>query len=196
MALGPSYADCFFQNTGDFTALASFTSEASLLAGQKHQPVLRAGLLANRDGPPRVLTFYAMGVLSCTGTPTYTFTCRLGSTAGDSSLAGTAVGVSAAITCASGVTNKWWELMLRLVCRTPGIGSGNCTVAGAGYVASPGGFASPFRYALEPTTPDTATWTATLAGEVANYFNLSVACSASSASNTIQCKHLEAWSGN
>lgn len=196
MALGRSYADCFFAGTGDFTALSSFTSEASLLAGTKRQPIVPAGFLANPDAAARILTFRAMGVLSCTGTPTYTFTCRLGTTAGDSSLTGTAVGVSAAITCASGITNKWWELVLTLVCRTPGIGSGNVTVAGAGYVNSPGGFASPFTYPLEPTTPDTATWTATLQGEVANYFNLSVACSVSSASNTITCKHLEAWSGN
>jgi len=195
MALGTSYADCAFTNTADFTALSSFTSEASLLAGLNDQPVIKAGFFANRgNASGKVIHFYAMGVLSCTGTPTYTFTVRIGSTA--AAITGTAVGVSAAITCASGVTNKWWDLYLRLVCRTPGIGSGNATLAGAGYVRSPGGFASPFTYALEPTTPDTATWTATIDGSVQNYLNLSVACSASSASNTITCKHAELWSGN
>lgn len=183
-------SELLFANRADFTPLASFTSEASLLAGTNQQPVIPALFFNDNKGFGRSISFMARGVLGSTSTPTYTFQARLGTTAGSAYLGGTSVGVSAAITTASGVTNKWWELRLDLTCYTPGIGTNNTTLSGAGYVRSPGGFASPFGYAIEPTTPDTATWTATIDSALTQYFNLSVTCSASSASNTITCKQL------
>jgi hypothetical protein len=102
-----------------------------------------------------------------------------------------ALAVSAALTTGSGVTNQWWRLFLRCICRTPGQAAGNTTFSVDGFVQS-GGLASPFVYPLEPTTPDTATWTvapANFDAKVNNYLQLSAACSASSASNTIRCKN-------
>jgi hypothetical protein len=52
------------------------------------------------------------------------------------------------------------------------------------------GFASPYRYPVEVTTPDTATWTQTFNGNSTYYLNLSLTWSASSASNTATCKEL------
>lgn len=188
-----SWSECLWASvpmatSAGYTALASFTSEASLIAGSAEQPYLAPFYFDGQGAQRKTLSFLARGVLSSTGTPTYTFQVRLGSTIGSTQLGGSSLGVSAAITTASGVTNKWWELKLDIICYTPGQGSGATTLICAGYVASPGGFASPFVYALEPTTPDTATWTQTIDNSVTQYFNLSVTCSASSASNTIQCK--------
>ncbi len=104
--------------------------------------------------------------------------------------------MTAAITTASGVSNQLWFLKLDLTCFTPGIGSTNCTLSGGGYVMSPGGFASPFVYAIEPTTPDTATWTSTIDGSLTQYLNLSVTWSSSSSSNTIRVKNLRAFAWN
>lgn len=186
--LTPTYSEVFFRNKGDFTAVNTTASEASLLAGQNQQPTIPAQFFEQL--PFRAVSFTARGVLSTTSTPTIIFQARLGTTVGSSTLSGTSCGVTAAITTASGVTNKYWELRLDLICTVAGQGSTNATLAGAGYVMSPGGFASPFVYALEPTTPDTATWTMTIDDSVSQYFNLSVTWGTSSASNTITCKQL------
>ncbi len=52
------------------------------------------------------------------------------------------------------------------------------------------GFASPFTYAIEPTTPDTATWTAVIDASLTYYLNVSVTWGTSSSSNTITLKQL------
>jgi hypothetical protein len=190
--LTQSYSELFFANAADYTAFNTSSSEGSLLAGVNKQPIIPALFLAGNQAVGKTFRFEASGVLGTTSTPTIIFQCRLGTTLGSSYLSGTSVGVTAAITTASGVSNKWWYLCLDLACYTPGIGSTNCTLSGAGYVMCPGGFASPFFYPLEPTTPDTATWTAAIDGSVTQYFNLSVTWSASSSSNTITCKNLRA----
>jgi hypothetical protein len=187
----PSWNETIFANTSDFTALSSFTAEASLLAGLNQQPIIPAAFFADMRAYGSALRVKARGVVGCTGTPTYTFQVRLGSTAGSSDLTGASVGVSAAITMQSGVSNKQWELELTLVCTTPGIASTNGVLSGAGFVSSFHGFASPFWYPLQPTTPDTATWTTGgFNFALQHYLNLSVTCSASSASNTIRAKQL------
>lgn len=188
---GGTWSECLFSNRADYNAFASSAAEGSLLAGVNQQPVIPALYFDGTKGFGRSISLLARGVLGTTGTPTVVFQVRLGTTAGSSTLTGSSVGVSAAITTASAVSNKWWELRLDLVCNTPGIGSGNCTLSGSGYVTSPGGFASPFTYPLEPTTPDTATWTQTIDASQTQYLNLSVTWGASSPSNTITCKKLQ-----
>lgn len=187
--------ETLWTNAADGTAHANSTSEVSLLTGLNDQPVLPALFFHNKVGRQRLVSLLARGVFSTTGTPTLIFQVRLGETAGASFVSGTSVGVSAAITTGSGVSNKWWELRLDLMCRTPGIGANNTTLAGSGYVKSPTGFASPFLYPLEPTTPDTATWTATINNAVTQYLNVSATWSAASASNTITMKECY-FSGN
>lgn len=186
-----TWTEALFLNRADYTAVASTAAEASLLGGVNNQPFIPALYFANTSNFGRGIKIVAKGVLSTTSTPTIIFQARLGSTLGSSYLSGTSVGVSAAITTQSGVTNKQWELSLDLVCNTPGIGTNNTTLSGAGWVTSPGGFAAPYIYPLQPTTPDTGTWTSTIDAALTYYLNLSVTWSASSASNTITLKHLQ-----
>jgi hypothetical protein len=185
-----TWSELMWVNTADYSAVNTTASEASLLGGVNDAPTIPALYFYNKQGRGRAVTLIARGILGTTSTPTIIFQVRFGTTSGSSFLSGTSVAVGAAITTASGVSNKYWELRLDLVCNTPGIGTGNCTLSGAGYVMSPGGFASPFIYPLEPTTPDTATWTSTIDGSLTQYVNLSATWSASSASNTITCKQL------
>jgi len=186
-----TYDETFFINEADHTALSNSTSEGSLLAGTNRQPIVPANYFLQQGSQFRGLSLLARGVLSTTSTPTIIFQVRLGETAGHTFLSGASIGVTAAITTASGVTNQWWELRLDLVCTVRGVGTGNATLAGSGYVMSPGGFASPFVYPLLPTTPPTATWTQTFNAAVTQYLNLSATWSAASASNTITCKQLQ-----
>jgi hypothetical protein len=188
-----TWSEVIFSNGADGTAVASTASEASLLGGLNNQPTFRLGYFTDNGALKRVTTVKASGVFSNTGTPTLIFQLRLGSTSGSSTLSGTSLGVSAAITTANGVTNKYWELNFDFITTVSGIGSNNTTISGGGIVLSPGGFASPFTYPLEPTTPDTGTWTQTFDGGVTQFLNLSVTWSASSASNSITMKKL--WVG-
>lgn len=185
-----TWGEVMYVNMADFSAVASTASETSLLGGVNDLPLIPATFWQNKLGRGRAIRILARGVLSTTSTPTIVFQVRLGTTGGSSFLSGTSVGVSATITTASGVTNQWWELLLELTCYTPGIGAGNTTLSGSGYVKSPGGFASPFEYALEPTTPPTATWTATVDNSVIQFPNVSITWGTSSASNTATCKQL------
>jgi hypothetical protein len=188
---GGTWSECLFQSRADYNAFNSSAAEGSLLAGVNQQPVIPALYFDGLKGFGRSISLLARGVMGTTGTPTLIFQVRLGTTAGASTLTGSSVGVSASITTASAVSNKWWELRLDLVCQTPGQGSGNTTLSGSGYVMSPGGFASPYVYPLEPTTPDTATWTQTLDSTATQYLNLSATWGTSSPSNTITCKKLQ-----
>lgn len=188
-----TWAELMYANSTDFTGLSAFTTEASLLQGLNEQPTIPPNFFVNRR---KAISLLARGTLSTTGTPTYTFQWRLGSTQGSSFLSGPSIGVSVAITTLSGVTTVWWESRIELALYTPGQGSNNATLSGSGYVSSPAGFAAPGFYEMEPTTPPTATWTATIDSAIQWYVNLSVTCSANSASNAVRCKQLWMWGWN
>ncbi len=173
-----------------FTAIASVNVDTTLLAGPNEQPTIPAFFYFNKQGLLRKIRLRSKGVLSCTATPTYTFKWSFSTTSGSATI-GTTLAISAAITCASGITNQMWESQLDLTCTAVGTGSGNTTVNVSGWVKSPGGFAAPYEYGMMPSQGALATWTATLDNSLTNYINLSVAPSASSSSNTVQCKHLE-----
>lgn len=189
------YCKALFANhKADYTALASFTSEASLWSGNSLQPRVQTGLFDGPDAVGRTILLRARGVVSSTGTPTYTFTVRFGTTI--AAISDAAIASSAAIATASGITNKRWELELYITCRTPGQGAGNTTFSVDGKVGSAGGFATtqPWYALTGGLGGESGTWTVAPANfdpVKENYLNLSAACSASSASNTIQCKSVE-----
>lgn len=187
---GPGFSNTEFAYGTDFTAVASSNVEATLLAGANLQPTIPANLLGTPSNVTRRFRLCAKGVFSTTGTPTMTFTVRMSSTQGSATLTGAILGISAAITTGSGVSNKQWWLNVDFVCKTAGQGSGNATVTTSGEVFSPGGFASPFFYPLQASAPDTATWTQTYDGAVNQYLNVDLTWSASSPSNTCTLKQL------
>jgi len=185
-----TWSEQLYTATADFTANANTSAETSLLAGTNNQPTIPALFWNYANAFGRTIVIRAAGVLSTTSTPTIIFQLRLGTTLGSSFLSGTSIGVTAAITTASGVTNALWELEYVLTCRSPGQGSGNTTLSGYGRLISGAGFAAPYVYALSPTTPPTGTWTSTVDNTVTQYVNLSTTWSAASSSNTITCKSL------
>jgi hypothetical protein len=185
-----SWQELVWANVTDGTALASSSSEGSLLAGLNEQPVFEAFTFAGPMRGRRTFRIRAAGVFSNTGTPTLTFQLRLGTTAGASDLTGASLAQSTAISTSSGVTNVLWELEYVGTVRTPGLGTGNATVSGWGVVRSPAGFASPFAYAMAPSIGSPAGWTQTFNAGLDQFINLSATWSASSASNTITLKHM------
>lgn len=174
----------------DFTALNTFTAEASLLQPTGNQPFIRAHFFSGPGARGRRMRFRAWGVVSSTGTPTFQFAGRLSATVGTATVDGTLVGQSAAITTGNGITNQIWVYELLLTCRVPGQGGTNATINCAGTVRCPG-FAAPYEYILVPTTGTPQTWTQTIRNDVDLFFNLTATCGTSHASNAITCKELE-----
>jgi len=166
------------------TAKNTFTSEVQIndTTGMGIQASLPAFFFASSPTTQgKTLRFMVRGIFSTTATPTFTFTLRLG-TAG-STTAAIVLG-SPAITTGSGVTNQLFEFQGDVVVATPsGAAGANTTARGTGTVQS-AGFASPFSGALfgGAASPGTV---ATLDTSITNYINFNVACSASSASNSV-----------
>lgn len=186
--------ELIYQNVTSGTAKASFTSEVPIndTAGMGAQAQLPPRFWVPFYGEDRSLKVFARGILSSTGTPTYTFTLRLG--AAGSTSAAIVLG-SAAITTASSITNKAFEFEGDIVMRTLGADGANSTVEGAGMISSPAGFASPFQFELwgGATQPGTV---ATVDASITNFLNFNVTCSASSASNSITLLELKVYGEN
>lgn len=183
--------ELLWQSTSAGTAKNTFTTEVQIndtagMGAQAHLPADFWAPAGNRRQAVGVgLRIHARGILSSTATPTYTFTIRLGS-AGNITLA-IALG-TAALTTGSGVTNQMWELEGDVILETLGASGTNSTLRGEGLIAC-GGLASPFTYPVwgGAASPGTV---ATVDTTITNYVNFNVACSASSASNTITLQQL------
>lgn len=184
-----SWSNRLFTNLGDYTALSSFTSEASLMAGHAGRlPMIPAGFF---DYEGKSLLFTLQGVLSSDSTPTYTLALKFHTSAvtATTDVSGTVMGVSAAMTAGSSVTNQFWELVLRVTCLVPGIGSTATSVMTNGYIRS-GGLAAPYVFPIMPSQGALATWTQTLNRATTYYPNLTAISSASHGSNALTLKRL------
>lgn len=171
------------------TAKNTFTAEAQIndTAGMGVQYHLPPDFFLPSPKPAigQALRIVARGILSSTATPTYTFTIRGG--AAGSTTAAILLG-SAALTTGSGVTNQMFEIEGDIVLTSLGAAGANTTVRGTGQLRC-GGLASPFMYPLYGGAASPGT-VATFDTSIANYINVNVACSASSASNTITLQQL------
>lgn len=181
--------ELIYANTTAGTAKNTFTSEAQIndttgMGGQASLPPFLWGPGRNA-GIGRTIQIKARGILSSTGTPTYTFSTRLG--AAGSTSAAIVLG-SAALTTGSGVTNQIWEFEGEFTMVTIGAAGANSTTLGTGLISSPG-LASPFIYPIYGGAASPGT-VATVDVSIQNYINFNVACSASSASNSITLQHL------
>lgn len=181
--------ELIYASTSAGTAKASFTTEVKIndTTGMGVQCHLPADFWQPNKAQSigRGIRIVARGIVSSTGTPTYTFTCRGGAV--DSITSAILLG-SAALTTGSGIANQLWEFQGDVILESIGAAGANSTIRGIGLLAC-GGLASPFSYALYggAATPGTAT---TFDTSITNYINFNVACSASSASNTITIQQL------
>lgn len=174
-------------------AKASFTTEIAIndtatMGVQASLPP--AFWLPNNNQTGKSVRLVARGILSSTGTPTYTFTVR-GGAAG--AVTGAIVLGSAALTTGSGVTNQIWEFEGEFALKTIGAAGANSTIIGTGLLTSSG-----TANKIDPiygggATPGTAT---TFDTSITNFINFNVACSANSASNTITLQSLQVWGLN
>lgn len=181
-AITGTWGELLYCNRVSFTAKNTFTTEVAINdTAAEAQAKIPADFFLPGAQFPKALRFVARGILGTTGSPTYTFTCRLGAAA---SITAVIVLGSAATTAAATVSNQLWAFQGDVIVRTLGTTGATATGNGLGWIESPGGFASPFQAALFGGGAQPGTFT-TLDPTIANFVNFNVACSASSASNTI-----------
>lgn len=185
-------SELIYANTAAAAAISTFTGSTQInppsgpMGVQAHLP--SDFWLPNNSQRSRTARLVAKGILSSTGTPTYQWFVVMGAAgAGVTSQ----VGVTTAITTTSSVTNAIWQLELDIIMQTVGAAGvlplgQDTSISGVGTLIS-GGLA----------TPVNAVWagggaagvfpgvTSTVNTSIPNFFNLFVACSASSASNTV-----------
>lgn len=180
--------ELLYANVNPSTAKASWTTEVQCndTAGMGVQAHLPPDFWLPTPGQVgRGIRIKAAGILSSTATPTYTFTIRAG--AAGSTTTAILLG-TAAITTGSGVSNQYWELEGDVILTALGAAGTNSTVRGHGQFRS-GGVAAPYIYPAwgGAATPGTV---ATVDTTITNYINFNIACSASSASNTVTIHQL------
>jgi len=180
--------ELLYASTAASTAKNTWTTEVQCndVAGMGVQAHLPPDFWLPTPGQiGRGIRIVARGILSTTATPTYTFTIRSGAAGATTTaiLLGTA-----AITTGSGVSNQYWELQGDVIATTMGGAGTNTTVRGTGHIHS-GGFAAPYIYPAwgGAATPGTV---ATVDTSITNYINFNIACSASSASNSVTIHEL------
>jgi hypothetical protein len=190
-ALTGTWSELIYANTSPGLTQASFTTEQpfNTAATMGLQASLPAGFfLSNQTMVGNGIKILARGILASTATPTYTFTCRGGSA---NSIAGPIIAGSGAISTISGATTSVWEFEADVFVKTAGAGppgTGNTTLFGFGKVASNGllGTANCSVWG-GGSSPGTLT---SFDPTITNYINFNIACSASSASNTITLEQL------
>lgn len=185
--------ELIYASTATGTAQATFTAERALndVAGMGPRPKLPADFWLPGSAVAKTLLIQARGILSSTATPTYTFSFRLG--ANGSTTAAIILG-TAALTTISGAANAYWEIEGVVTLRAIGDAGANSTVQGIGRILC-GGLASPFIYPVFGAAASPGT-VATVDTSIVNYLNVNIACSASSASNTITLQHLAVFGVN
>ena len=177
---------------GASTNLATFTAEDNLL---KTYPACEVPSLRQILGVTGLrassLKVKARGLAGTTGTPTYTFTLRL-ITSETWSAGGLVLGASGAVPASSGVTLAPWELEADIgLVSLPAAASATATVKTLGTVNG-AAFSADGSIPANNVSPTLATLD--LAAKY--YLWLSCACSASSASNLINCQMLKLYGEN
>jgi len=182
--------ELIYANTSSGTAQNTFTAERTMndTAGMGERPVIPPYYFAPNAGVGSGIRIKAAGIVSSTGTPTYTWTIRFGSNG--STTAVIALGTTT-LTTGSGISNVHWSLEGDVILRTLATAGASSTIQGIGTLVC-GGLASPFIYAAygNATQPGTV---ATFDPSITNYVNVNIACSASSSSNTITLLQLEVF---
>lgn len=187
--------ELLYANTSVGATLATFTTEAQLntTATMGVQAKLSPDFWpANQNSVGRAIQILARGTIASTATPTYTFTVR-GGAAGNITTAPILAGTGAVATI-SGATTSAWVFEAVCVLKAIGAAGANSTLFTVGRLDSNAfsgtantSVAGGLTTAGTLVAPGTVT---TLDTSITNYINFNVACSASSASNTVTLQQL------
>ncbi len=173
------------------TALATFTAEASIIAGITEGPAgcaIPAGFFSANGGVGKIVKVEMNGIWSATATPSFTWTLRLVTAAGALVATTTALPVTA-------ITNVEWKAEIDIICtavgptttaqaRVNGMLWTRTTAVGAATVSQNLFFGG--GSAAGTPTPATPTLLTGFDSTISNAIVPSAICTVSSASNAIQ----------
>jgi hypothetical protein len=174
------------------TALNTFTAEASLMGGYiiPQIPATFFNKVGELSSSMRVKAWLNV---STTGTPTFTLSARLLSSATSWSAGGLLLGSTAAETAASGVTNAWATLDIDVVLRSIAAGAATSAVFSAGNLS---GSAFPNDGSMPANNVSAVNSTLDNTGATQYFLWLSAACGTSSVSNAISLQALKVYLEN
>lgn len=171
------------------TALATFTTEASLMGGYPI-PQIPATFFAKLGEQSSTMKIRAVGNAGdTTAAPTFTLSMRLLSSATSWSAGGLLLGSTNAMTVSStSLTNGWWQLDVDVILRTIAAGAATSSVFTAGTVTGTAmtGFMPANNVTAVNSTLDNT-------GATQYFFWLSAACGTSNAANTISLQGLKIY---
>jgi hypothetical protein len=174
------------------TALSTFTSEASLM-GVYPIPQIPATFFSALGQHSSSMKIKARLNVGTTGTPTFTLSVRLLSSATSWSAGGLLLGSSPALTAASGVTNAWADMDMDVILQSIAAGAATSQVGSFGTISG-SAFTSPGSIPANNTSANNATLDNT--GATQYFLWLSAACGTSNASNKIQLQALKVYLEN
>jgi hypothetical protein len=174
------------------TALSTFTTEASLM-GAYPIPQIPATFFNKTGVLSSSMKIKARLNVGTTGTPTFTLSARLLSSATSWSAGGLLLGSSAAVTSASGVTNAWADLDMDVILQSLAAGAATSQVGSFGTVS---GSAFPNAGSIPANNVSANNATLDATGATQYFLWLSAACGTSNAANTIRLQALGVYLEN
>ena len=174
------------------TALATFTSEASLMGGYPI-PQIPATFFSNTGEVSSSMKIRAYGNVGDTTTaPTFTWTVRLLTSATTFATSGISWATAAATLNATSLTNTWWQLDMDVVLQSIAAGAATSALSGFG-VVSGSALNTPATLPAAGTTSIVNSSTFDNTGATSYYLWLGAACGTSSSSNKIQLQGLKVY---
>lgn len=189
-----SQTEVLYSFGGAATNLATFTAEDNLL---KTYPLVEIpgsffGMPANVGQRSTTMRVRAGGQVGSTGSPTFTFTLRVGTSGTYASSATPLLGTSTAMIATATVTLGTWILDMDITLRTAAVsGATTCTVVSMGSVGG-NGFTLPGSIPVAGTSPAVTTW-----DTAASYYMwLGASCGTSNSLNLINCQYFKVYGDN
>lgn len=177
------------------TALATFTTEASLMGGYP-VPQIPATFFKALGQVSSAMRIRAYGNAGDTTTaPTFTLSIRLLTSATTWTAGGVLLGSTTATTMqAASLTNAWWQLDVDSILQSIAAGAATSSIGTFGTLTGPA-FASPGG-SMPATNVSANNATLDVTGATQYFLWLSAACGTSNASNTIRLQALKIYLEN
>lgn len=187
--------ELFYSFSGAGTALATFTTEASLMGAYPipQIPATFFGKLGEQSSAMKIRAYGNIG--DTTSAPTFTWTVRLLTSATTFATSGISWATAATTMTGTSITNAWWQLDMDVWLQSIAAGAATSTLAGMGVVSS-SQLSVP---AMLPTTGTTNTANSATfdnTGATLYYLWLGAACGTSNAANKIQLQGLKIYLEN
>lgn len=188
--------ELYYSFSGAGTALATFTTEASLMGGYPipQVPATFFSKLGDQSSSVKIRAYGNVG--DTTAAPTFTWTVRLLTSATTFSNTGTPSWATAATTLnGTSLTNTWWQLDMDIHLRSIAAGAATSVLSGCGMVSG-SAITNAATIPAANTTSVVNSSNFDNTGATQYFLWLGAACGTSNAANAIQLQGLKVYLEN